>query len=202
MTGMVQSTFSRELESWLKQKGPKTLGSLVAVFKERSFAIIILVLMAFPALPLPTGGITHVFELITMLIAGEMVVGMHGVWLPRSWLQKELGPFVQGKFIPYLIRRVRWFERFSRPRFNDLLQRQSFGRITGGLLLLFALGAFLAPPFSGLDTLPALGAVMLALSLILGDITIFAGGIAVGAIGLGLVLAFGTVTVDLIKHFF
>ena len=108
--------FSDELEAWLRQPGRKTLGELIEVFEEKSFAIALLVLMITPALPVPTGGITHVFELITMLLALQMIVGRRTVWLPRRLLRRGLGPVVTAKAIPFIARRVRWFERFARPR--------------------------------------------------------------------------------------
>ena len=70
--------------------------------------------MFVPALPLPTGGISHVFEVIAIVIALQMVLGRRTIWLPRKWKQKELGKTITGKGVPFVIRRVRWFEKFSR----------------------------------------------------------------------------------------
>jgi len=67
--------FSDQLERWLGSDEPKTLGGLGDVFGEKSFAVTILFLMFIPALPLPTGGITHVFEAIAALVGAEMVIG-------------------------------------------------------------------------------------------------------------------------------
>ena len=53
----------RQLERWLAADGDKTLGGLIDAFGKGSFAMIFVVLMAVPALPLPTGGVTHVFEM-------------------------------------------------------------------------------------------------------------------------------------------
>src|SRR5205823_3277144 len=55
---------SDELEAWLKSDSPKTLGSLTHMFGEKSFAVVFLFLLGLPALPLPTGGATHVLEVI------------------------------------------------------------------------------------------------------------------------------------------
>ena len=55
---------SDELERWLSSDGDKTLGSLIELFGEKSFAILFVLLLGVPALPLPTGGATHVFEII------------------------------------------------------------------------------------------------------------------------------------------
>jgi hypothetical protein len=51
--------------------------------------------------------------------------------------------------------------------------------------------AFLAPPFSGLDTLPSLGVVVLGLGVLLGDIVIAGVGAAIGTVGVALVVGLG-----------
>jgi len=58
------------------------LGSLIELFQERSFAILFVLLLGVPALPLPTGGATHVFEIIAMLLALELIAGRGEIWLP------------------------------------------------------------------------------------------------------------------------
>src|SRR6476660_4552503 len=90
---------SDQLEGWLGDDGPKTLGSLIDVFGEGSFAIVFVLLMAVPALPLPTGGVTHVFEVITMLLALELIIGRRTVWLPERWRGLELAGGTREKFI-------------------------------------------------------------------------------------------------------
>jgi hypothetical protein len=105
---------SDRLERWFGGDQSRTLGGLVALFGEKSFAVVFIVLMAVPALPLPTGGITHVFEAVTMLLALSLV-------------------------------------------------------------------AFAAPPFSGRDTLPALGVVLVALGVLLEDFVLAVAGLIIGA---------------------
>ena len=75
---------SDELEEWLTGDGDRTLGALVDAFGEKSFAILFVLLLGVPALPLPTGGATHVFEIIAALIALELIVGRRQVWLPAA----------------------------------------------------------------------------------------------------------------------
>lgn len=53
---------SAELEEWLETDRKKTIGDLVDTFGPRSFAILFIVLMALPALPLPTGAVSHVLD--------------------------------------------------------------------------------------------------------------------------------------------
>ena len=199
---MADEPFSAQLEGWLKSDTPKTLGRLGDLFGEKSFAVTILFLMFLPALPLPTGGITHVFEAITALLGAEMVVGARTIWLPAKWRNRELGASTTGKAIPFMVRRIRWFERFSRPRWAHLFEQRWFLRLLGLVVIALAAAAAFAPPFSGLDTLPALGAVVVALGIILGDVVVLAIGIVIGAGGIALILTIGALLVRLVRDLF
>jgi hypothetical protein len=192
--------FSAQLEAWLHDDTPKTLGALGTVFAERSFAVAVLLLMFVPALPLPTGGISHVFEVITIAVAGQMVLGRRTIWLPRRWKDRPLGALTTDKAVPFIGRRVRWFERLSRGRGSRLLERRTVQRVVGVLIALLALAALLAPPFSGLDTLPSLGAVVIALSVILGDVIVLAVGVVIGAGGVLLTLTVGATVFHWVRH--
>lgn len=185
---------SDRLKGWLEADGVKSLGALVATFGPQSFAILFVVLMAVPALPLPTGGVTHVLEIANMLLALELVVGRRTVWLPRRLADRELKA-LSGRFTQALVRRIRWFERYSRPRMAHLLAWRVTGSIVGLLVLGLTVAAFLAPPFSGLDTLPSLGVVVLGLGVLMGDVVVAVAGIVIGALGVGLVIALGSAVV-------
>jgi len=82
-------------------------------------------------------------------------------------------------------------ERFSRPRFATLFNRKPVLRLLGLLIIGFTVGAFLAPPFSGLDTLPALGVVFIALAIILEDAAFLVAGTVIGSIGVVLEITIG-----------
>src|SRR3954454_14016625 len=197
-----EEDFSNQLEGWLQGDAPKTLGALGDVFAEKSFAVTILLLMFVPALPLPTGGITHVFEVITIVLAAQMVLGRRTIWLTQRWREREreLGALTTGKAVPFVIRRVRWFERFSRPRLAGLFRQRWFLRILGLVFVALAVAAALAPPFTGLDTLPALGAVTIALAVILEDIVVLGIGIVIGTGGVILILTIGAAIVRILQH--
>jgi hypothetical protein len=183
---------SDQLEGWLTSPGPKTLGGLSEVFQEKSFAVQFVLLLALPALPLPTGGVTHVFELVAMLLAVQLVAGRRTAWLPERWRQRELGAAMQQRFRETLLGRIRWLERHSRPRFTFLLTHRLSSVAFGAVVLAFSLTAFLAPPFTGLDTLPALGVVLLSVGVLLDDALLAVVGVIVGVIGIVLVLILGT----------
>ncbi|MHB8826736.1 MAG: exopolysaccharide biosynthesis protein [Acidimicrobiales bacterium] len=198
----MNSTFSDELERWLTADGPKTLGALDEVFAEKTFAVAIIFLMFIPALPIPTGGVTHVFEVITVVLGAEMVLGLRTVWLPTRWRHRELGITMTSRALPFMIGRIRFFERFSRPRMASLLSRRWFVRVLGVVVIAFAMGAALAPPFSGLDTLPAMGAVALALGIVLEDVVVLGIGLALGTGGIAVILTIGAALVRLVRNVF
>src|SRR5205085_8989482 len=109
---------SDQLEAWLKSHQEKTLGGLVATFEDKSFAMLFVLLLAVPALPLPTGGATHVMEIIAGLLALELIAGRREVWLPARWRDREIAGTRQLRVITSLMRLIRRLERISRPRFR------------------------------------------------------------------------------------
>jgi hypothetical protein len=186
-----QPAFSDELERWLRSDSPKTLGSLGDVFAEKSFAVTILLLMLLPATPLPTGGVSHLFEAIAVLLAAQMVLGRETIWVPERWRDRGLGALATDSAIPRITRWVRLAERISRPRAAWLFDQGWVLRLLGLVLAVFAIAAALAPPFSGLDTLPALGAVVVCLAIVTSDALLLAVGAAIGTGGIVLIITLG-----------
>jgi hypothetical protein len=187
-----EEKFSVQLQAWVDGKQPKTVASLFETFLSDGIAVVIVVLMAVPALPVPTGGVTHVFEVVVVLLAAGLVVGRNKpVRLPKKWQDRSVEGLAKSKGMRLLIRLIAWFEKYSRPRGRAMLESRWFGSVAGVLIVLLTVTAFVAPPFSGLDTLPALGAVLIALSLILRDIVVFAVGCVLGAAGAALTFTLG-----------
>jgi hypothetical protein len=193
---------SDRIENWAQGDQPKTLGSLIDTFEEKSFAVIFVILLGVPALPLPTGGATHVFEVIAMLLALQLIAGRDRVWLPQRWLRLELAGPRQQRFLRGLLKLIRWLERYSRPRLRRLFDHRLSNAAFGLLILLLSIGAFLAPPFSGLDTLPSLGAVLVSLAVLLEDFAVLGVGIVVGAAGVVLEIVLGRAALSGVQQLF
>jgi hypothetical protein len=191
------SALSDDLESCLQDDGP-TLGRLNDALDERGFALLLMILLLPSALPIPTGGVTHVLELFGLLLTVQMIIGRREVWLPRRVARHRLGELFTTKAAPKLLRFIRWFERHSRPRGARLLGTRPMVSLLGVVMLLFVVGSIVAPPFSGLDTLPSLGVVIVCLGLILSDGLVVTGGVVVGTTGLALVVALGAVAWSLL----
>jgi hypothetical protein len=196
----VEVRLSDELEAWIAREQEPVLGSLVDFFGHRAFAIVFVMLLGVPALPLPTGGATHLFEIIAVLLALQLVLGRDEVWLPERWRRVRVA--TEGRFVRGLLKVIRRLERFSRPRGAVV-----FGhRVTNALFGLFVAAgsiiAFVAPPFTGLDTLPALGVVLVSLGVLLEDLLLVVVGIVVLAGGALLILVAGTAALHGIESLF
>jgi hypothetical protein len=182
---------SDQIARWQAGDEPKTLGGLIAVFGPKSFAIVFVVLLGVPALPLPTGGATHVFELVAMLLSLQLIAGRDEVWLPQRWRRLRLEGAAQQRFVNALLKVIRRLERFSRPRLAFLFDHRLSNAVFGLLILALSIAAFAAPPFTGLDTLPALGAVLVSLGVLLHDFAVVLAGVAVGTAGVLLEIVLG-----------
>lgn len=182
---------SEDLERWLRGDGEKTVGGLISLFGEKSFALLFVLLLGVPALPLPTGGATHVFEIIAALLALQLIANRDEIWLPERWRKLELAGERQQKFLNGLMKLIRRLERLSRPRLRFLFHRRLSNVVFGLLVLGGTIAAFAAPPFTGLDTLPALGVVLLSLAFLLEDSLVAIVGVILGAAGVLLELLLG-----------
>jgi hypothetical protein len=72
----------------------------------------------------------------------------------------------------------------------------------GALVFVLTLTAFVAPPFTGLDTLPSLGVVLLSLGVLLDDSLLALVGVVVGAVGLLLVVILGKLAYSGVRSIF
>jgi hypothetical protein len=187
---------SEHLERWLRADGDRSLGSLIDVFGEKSFAILFVLLLGVPALPLPTGGATHVFEIIAVLLGLELIAGRDQIWLPQRWRKLELAGRRQQRFITALMKMIRRLERFSRPRLRFLFDHRLSNIVFGLLVIGGSAGAFLAPPFTGLDTLPSLGVVLLSLGVLLEDFLVVVVALIVGVSGVMLEIVLGKAAIN------
>jgi hypothetical protein len=193
---------SDELERFLAGEGEKTLGTLIELFEEKAFALIFVLLMGVPALPLPTGGATHVFEIVTVLLALQLIAGRDEIWLPQRWRRLQLAGQSRQKFLTGLMKMIRRLERLSKPRFRFLFNHRVSNIVFGVLVLGGTVGAFAAPPFTGLDTLPSLGVVLLSLAVLLEDFAIAIVAIVIGVGGVILEVVLGKAAISGISSLF
>lgn len=196
----VEQPLSVQLQAWLAGKDV-SLGSLVHLFGERAFALAFVILMAPAALPIPTGGVTHLFEIIVVVLAAQLVWGRTEPWIPARWRGRSVVGDGSGRLVQGLVRLIRRAERLARPRAAVLFGSGAADRIFGVLVIIGTAAAFVAPPFSGLDTLPALGVVVLSLAVLFRDALIGAVGAVLMAVGITLEVLLGAALFQAALHF-
>ena len=159
-------------------------------------------LLGVPALPLPTGGATHVFEVIAILLALQLIAGRDEIWLPERWRTRPIAGDKQQRFVLTLMRLIRRLERYSRPRMRVLFGHRLSNIVFGVLVIIGCVAAFFAPPFTGLDTLPALGVVLLSLAVLLEDVLVAIVAFVIGAAGIAISLLLGSAAIKGIRGLF
>jgi hypothetical protein len=185
-------SISGDLDGWLRGDGEKTLRGLIDVFDEKAFALLFVLLLGVSALPIPTGGATHVFDIVAILVAGQLVLGREHIWIPQRWQGLQLAGSKQQKFLNGLLKGIRKLEKVSKPRLRRLFDHRLAQLVFGLVVIAFTLAAFFAPPFSGLDTLPALGVVIVSLGVLLEDALIALVGLVAGVAGIILTVTLGS----------
>ena len=95
---------------------------------------------------------------------------------------------------------MRRVERLSRPRGARLFRQRWMLPVFGLIFIALAVAAALAPPFSGLDTLPAMGAIAVALAIIFEDIVLLAVGFVLGTTGVVLIVTIGAAIVHVFRN--
>ena len=94
------------------------------------------------------------------------------------------------------MKRIRQLERFSRPRLRFLFDHRLSNIVFGLLVIAGSAGAFFAPPFTGLDTLPSLGVVLLSLGVLLEDFLVVVVAIVIGIAGVVLEVVLGSAAIN------
>ncbi|MCC7274387.1 MAG: exopolysaccharide biosynthesis protein [Alphaproteobacteria bacterium] len=153
-------------------------GALVEALGDRGFAIVLLVLAAPNALPIPSPpGLSTVFGLPLAFFSAQMMLGRLVPWLPERLMRRTIARAdfraVVTKIAPWLER----LERYCRPRGHALTGRRA-ERILGGFYVLLAM--ILALPIPGGNFPPGLAMTVMSLGLLEKDGRMVAIGAAIG----------------------
>jgi len=88
------------------------------------------------------------------------------------------------------------------PRLRYLFNHRVSNIVFGLLVIGGCVAAFLAPPFTGLDTLPALAVVLLSLGVLLEDFAVVIVGLVIGVAGVALEIFLGKAAIDAVGGLF
>lgn len=202
MRGEVPIRATELIARWRESEGEKSLGGFVDAMDSKGFALLLVILMGPSALPIPTGGLTHLFEIAAVLLAFQLILGRADVWLPGRMRRISLEGGGATKVVDAMERYIGKLERITKPRGRIFFGKRISDIAFGFGVLIGVIVTFLAPPFTGLDTLPALGVVMLALAVIAEDIAVIWIGVALIVLGAFAELFIGDAAYRAVKSLF
>jgi hypothetical protein len=163
------------------------VGSIVAALKDRTYALLVVLLGLPNCLPMPPP-IPLACGLVLAFVAAQMLAGRTMPWLPQALLARSIGKpeltRAVGRALPVLLR----LERFSQPRLTMLGGAFAIP-VLGFVILVLALGLVVAAPFIGQIPL-GLAVCLVGLGLVERDGVLIIIGAVFGAIGLMLSAGF------------
>ncbi|MCX7688160.1 MAG: exopolysaccharide biosynthesis protein [Fimbriimonadales bacterium] len=135
----------------------------------------LLILLAIPAfIPVLPPGTSTILGLLMSLIALQMLWGRAVPWLPARWRRHRLAPQTVMALQTRGVAILRQLERISRPR-GRWLVRNGFMLRWHALLVIF-MALVLSSPLPFLNTLPALGVLLIGIGLMNHDAYFLAAG--------------------------
>ena len=182
------------------QEGDRlTVGDIVAVLRDRAFALLVVLLGLPNCLPMPPP-IPFVCGLLLGLVAAQLAAGRPTPWLPQALLRRSIPQDAVERAVARALPTVQRLERWSRPRMA-LFETPIASRIVGFILLALSIGLLVAAPLIGQIPL-GIAVCLVGLGLVERDGVLVVAGIVAGAFGLALGFGFIYAIVAGIEHVF
>ncbi len=166
------------------QEGERlTVADIVAVLRDRAFALLVVLLGLPNCLPMPPP-IPLVCGLLLLLVAMQIAAGMSAPWLPRRLLGQSIRQSDVKRAVSRAVPILRRLERWSRPRLS-VFETAIGMRGMGVALLALALALIVAAPLIGQIPL-GLAVCLVGLGLVERDGIVVLAGLAVGLFGVAI----------------
>jgi len=165
-----------------------TVGDIVAILRDRAFALLVVLLGLPNCLPMPPP-IPLICGLLLGLVAAQIVAGRATLWLPRALLHRSIAKGDVKRAVERALPVFLRLERWSRPRVT-VFDTAPAMRLMGFLLLALSIGLLFAAPVVGQIPL-GVAVCLVGLGLVERDGVLVMAGLAIGA--LGVTLSFGFV---------
>jgi hypothetical protein len=166
------------------QEGERlTVGDIVAVLRDRAFALLVVLLGLPNCLPMPPP-IPLICGLLLLLVAIQIAVGMSAPWLPRMLLGRSIALTDVRRAVTRAVPVLRRLERWSRPRLS-VFDTALGMRGMGVALLALALALIVAAPIVGQIPL-GLAVCLVGLGLVERDGVVVLGGLVIGLFGVAI----------------
>lgn len=175
----------------------QTVGEIMAVLRDRAFALLIVLLGLPNCLPMPPP-IPLLCGFLLAFVALQIAAGRETPWLPRALLLRSVRQRDVTRAVDRAEPVFRRLERWSRPRLL-LLDTAVALRVIGIALLALAVGLLVAAPVVGQIPL-GLAVCLVGLGLVERDGVVVLAGLVIGGVGVALSAGFVYAIVAGIEH--
>ena len=160
--------FSQELKLLLEQlsQRPLTLADLLHETAERSFGLMIGLLVLPFLLPMPPG-FTVLSGTGCTVLGFQMILGWRSPRLPRRVGRLKFPPKTVSQMLALLQKLTRWLEWLVRPRWHHIAQHPLTWRLSGLCIVWLALLLMSPIPFT--NPIPTVGILLFVVSLLESD---------------------------------
>lgn len=170
--------FARTLDA--NQDGVVVLGEVLDRAGDRGYGFL-LILLAIPAfIPVLPPGTSGVLGALMTLVALQMLIGLRQPWFPRRWRQKILAPRTVQALQTRGVALLRKIEKVSHPRGRRFTRNGLILRLSA--IIVIGLALVLSSPMPFMNTLPALGVLLIGIGLANHDIYFLAAGWLIGGV--------------------
>jgi len=178
--------FARTLDA--NADGVVVLGEVLDKAGDRGYGFL-LILLAIPAfIPILPPGTSGVLGALMSIVALQMLFGLKQPWFPKRWRNKVLSPKVVEAIQTRGVAILRQIERVSHPRGRRLTRNGLILRLSA--LVVIALALVLSSPMPFMNTLPALGVLLIGVGLANHDLYFLSAGWGIGIV-VALIVALG-----------
>ncbi|MBX9932004.1 MAG: exopolysaccharide biosynthesis protein [Methylobacterium sp.] len=157
-----------------------TVGDIVAVLRDRAFALLIVILGLPNCLPMPPP-IPLVCGFLLLLVACQIMAGMASPWLPKMLLARSVARSDVERAAKRAVPLLKRLERWSRPRLS-LFETPLGMRTVGLIVLTLSLALIVAAPFIGQIPL-GIAICLVGLGLVERDGLLVMVGLGIGVLG-------------------
>lgn len=162
---------------------------IVEAFHERGFGMLLLILAAPMALPLPVPpGVNIVLASPLLFLTMQQAIGKHTPWLPQFILQKRVRLNLFQKTMLAILPWIKKIEKISRARLG-FMTRGIFSYVIGISGLLMALSVCVPLPLT--NSVPSFGICLMAIGVLMRDGLAVIAGMVIGFSWIALLLIAG-----------
>jgi len=157
------SQILQELVDAHPKSGQISVNEFVERLSDRTFGLGILIFGLINAF---VPGASVIFTAPIFIIAGQMILGQHKLWIPKWLGKKSFSEEIVDKVLKKIIPSLKLVEKFIRPRmtrFTDVTAEKFMA------IIIILLNILVLPPIPGLNMIPSLCCCLMALALLEND---------------------------------